>query len=138
MKLKKRQQSANAKLIKGHLAPDSIPAEKKKPLFSFQYLDPEYCISRCEKKDKAALADQLRILGSKTWTELHQASRHGIGYEKIGKNSIKTGLPEHLKNDDITFFAFRFSGKKPMVGYRYQEIFYIIWLDRDYSLYEHC
>lgn len=136
-KLKNRQGISSARLIKEHTISDSVPTEKKKPLFSFQFLDTKYCISCCEKDDKAALADQLRILGSKTWAELRQAPKHGIGYEKIERNSIKASFPNHLKSDDVTFFAFRFSGKKTMVGYRDREVFHVIRLDRDFTLYDH-
>ena len=107
-------------------------------MFSFQFLNSKYCISCCSLQDKAALADQLRMLGSKTWAELRQAPRHGIGYEKIARNAIRASFPDHLRKDeDVTFLAFRFSGKKPMVGYRDREVFHIVWLDRDFSLYDH-
>lgn len=130
-KLKKRQNTAKLNLIKERSDSGSVPAQQRKPLFSFQFLDARYCISCCEKDDKAALADQLRILGSKTWAELQQAPKHGIGCERIERNAINGSFPRHLENDkSVAFLAFRFSGKKPMVGYRDDEVFHIIWLVR--------
>jgi hypothetical protein len=35
------------------------------------------------------------------------------------------------------FIAFRCFGKAPMVGYRVQAVFYLLWLDRHFTLYEH-
>ena len=136
-KLKKRASFKSGRLIKTHNTFDNLSPENRKLLFSFQYIDAHYCISHCEKEDKAALADQLRLLGSKTWAELHQAGRHKIGYEKIPQKAIKRKVPSHLEKEDITFLAFRFAGLKPMVGYRDREIFHIIWFDRNYSLYDH-
>lgn len=125
-----------SKYIKESKPLDSIPPECKKPVFSFQYLDKEYCISLCEKEDKIALVDQLRILSSLTWAEIRQNGRHATGSEKIKRNSIKRPVPIHIK-EDATFIALRFSGKKSMVGYRENEIFHVIWLDRNFTLYNH-
>jgi hypothetical protein len=105
------------------------------PSFSLRYCDPAYCISKCEISEKAAFADQLRILSQKTWAELYSSPRHGIGCEKIIQ-TLNRPLPSHLQPDQ-TIIAFRFDGNKPMVGYRDGNIFYIIWFDRDYTLYDH-
>ncbi|MEG4867017.1 MULTISPECIES: hypothetical protein [Microcoleaceae] len=43
-------------------------------------------------------------------------------------------IPSHLQ-DDVNFIAFRFGGMAPMVGYRDGAVLYIIWLDRDFTLY---
>ena len=43
----------------------------------------------------------------------------------------------HLTEDVQRLIAFRFAGNAPMVGYRVQAIFYILWLDRDFTLYDH-
>jgi hypothetical protein len=40
--------------------------------------------------------------------------------------------------EDVSFFlAFRFFDKAPMVGYRKEEVFYVLWLDREFKLYQH-
>ena len=138
VKLKDPQRRISSKHIKSPHTSDAMPCEKRKPLFSFEFIDSQYCVSRCEKNDKAALADQLRLLGTQTWAELRQGNRHKTGYEKIHTSAIKPRIPPHLKNDDsVTFIAFRFSGMKPMIGYRIEEVFHIIWVDRDFSVYEH-
>jgi hypothetical protein len=43
----------------------------------------------------------------------------------------------HLTEDVQRLIAFRFAGNRPMVGYRVQAIFYLLWLDRDFTLYDH-
>ena len=71
-----------------------------------------------------------------TWNEIRSAHRHGLGGEKIDRTAIKRPIPSHV-TEDVTFLAYRFSGMKPMVGYRLKEMFHIIWLDRDFTLYDH-
>lgn len=71
------------------------------------------------------------------WRELRQAPRHGLGYEQIGRDSIRAGIPATV-SEDVNFIAFRFDGKKPMVGFRDADgVFNILWIDRDFTLYNH-
>ncbi|MEL6880569.1 MAG: hypothetical protein AAFY33_10055 [Cyanobacteria bacterium J06643_4] len=79
---------------------------------------------------------QLRQLSELNWRELRAADKHGLGYEKISKKAIRPRIPLHI-TDDVNLIAFRFSGKKPMVGYRNGKTFYVVWLDRNFSLYDH-
>ena len=112
-------------------SPDQLP-----PIFSLQYLSPQYCVSCCQQQEKAHFADTLRKLSQLTWAELRQANRHKLGCEKISRSSIRVGIPVHIK-EDVNFIAFRFDGQKAMIGYKAAHVFYIIWLDRDFSVYNH-
>lgn len=115
----------NARLI------DSSP-----PIFSLRYLQKGYCVDCCERDEKAALADKLFRLSSLSWSEIRHLPRHGLGYEKIARSSLKAGIPAHI-TEDADFIAFRFCGKAPMVGYKLGGTFYIVWLDRAFTLYDH-
>ncbi|EJA7721898.1 hypothetical protein RLV03_000378 [Salmonella enterica subsp. enterica serovar Benin] len=106
------------------------------PTFSFRYLQRGYCIDCCEKNEKAALADTLFRLSSLSWAQIRQSPRHGLGYEKIARSSIKAAIPGHI-TEDVDFIAFRFCKLAPMVGYRLGGTLYIVWLDREYKLYRH-
>jgi hypothetical protein len=110
--------------------------EQQKPIFSLVYLRKDYCLSACNKDEKAAFADTLHQLSQITWNEISSSSRHGLGYERISRNAIRSGIPNHVK-EDVNFIAFRFFGKAPMVGYRDENIFHIVWIDRAFSLYNH-
>ena len=68
--------------------PDAEP-----PKFSLRYLTGEYCISQCERDEKAAFADTLYRLSQLTWRELRQAPREKLGYEQIDRNSIRAQIP---------------------------------------------
>ena len=52
------------------------------------------------------------------------------------RDRIHTSIPPHV-SPEVIFLAFRFSGRKAMVGYRQEHIFYVMWLDRDFTLYDH-
>lgn len=71
-----------------------------------------------------------------TWQEINQAPRHGLGTEIIDRLAIKDRLPGCI-TEDTNILALRFHGKAPMVGFRLAEVFYIVWLDRAFQLYDH-
>ncbi|MEG4217494.1 hypothetical protein QUA27_18980 [Microcoleus sp. Pol14C6] len=136
----KKHLKANQRQEKGkRISPREIvdlPPEQESPLFSLRYMNKDYSLAQCTKDEKAAFADKLYKLSQLTWSQINASSRHGLGYEKIARSAIRSPIPSHLK-DDVNFIAFRFCGKAPMVGYRDAAVFYVIWLDRNYTLYPH-
>jgi hypothetical protein len=115
---------------------NTIPSDLQPPIFSLQYLQKDYCVRDCQLSEKAEFAEQLRQLSELPWRQLRNAPRHGVGYEKISQQSIKVAIPSHI-TADVNLIAFRFSGQKPMIGYRDGRTFYVIWLDRGFSVYDH-
>lgn len=116
------------------ISPDNLP-----PLFSLFNMTPHHCITCCQKDEKAAFAVRLRELSQLTWAQLRQADRHGMGYEQINRDSLKVPIPSRI-TDDVKFIAFRFDGKKPIIGYRDKDdkrIFHIVWVDRSFKVYPH-
>lgn len=111
--------------------PNKVP-----PYFSLRYLSSDFCISKCEQRDKLGFVETLRKLSLLTWEQINVVNRHKLGYEKIDRNIIRATIPRHL-TPDVTLIAFRFSDMKPMVGYRNNATFYILWFDRDRDLYPH-
>ena len=112
------------------------PPQQQTPVFCLHYLKGDYCLSKCDKDEKATLSDTLHQLCRLTWGQIAVASRKGVGYEIISRKALKTGLPPHI-SDDVNLLAFRFCGNKPMIGYREGRIFHILFLDRDFTLYDH-
>src|SRR5699024_12555094 len=47
--------------------------------------------------------------------------------------SLHDALP--ISDDVEHFLAFRYSDKRPMVGYRQKNVFYVLWFDHDFTLY---
>ena len=105
-------------------------------VFSFKFVVKDYCIERCERDDQLAFIKKMMKLSGLTWRELSFGDHHGLAYEKI--KAVKVPLPLSVKNKNgLKLIAFRFSGKKPMVGYREGCIFYVIFFDRDMNIYKH-
>jgi hypothetical protein len=123
--------------ISAHEVPEpTVSNDKKRPLFSLEHMQQTYSVKTCQVNDRAALASKLYEMSQLSWGELKQAPRHGQGFEHIPQNSIKAPMPKVLTSD-IRLMVFRFSGKKPMVGYRVEEVFYLLWLDHNFTLYDH-
>lgn len=112
------------------------PPEQQNPIFSLHYLDGDYCLTKCETNDQAAFARKIHKLSKLTWAKIQSEDRHSLGYERIPRHCLKVNIPKFLK-EDANLIAFRFHGKKAMVGYRDRAVFYVIWLDRDFTLYDH-
>lgn len=110
--------------------------DKMPPVFSLSGIVTGYCITDCEKDEKLAFVDHLRRLSQLTWRDLRFAPRHGLGYEKIARNSINVGIPTNI-SEEVNFISFRFHGEKAMVGYKVSNIFHIVWLDRSFKVYDH-
>ncbi len=117
--------------------PSAVQGPKKEHLtVSLRYLRKSHCLSNCDQEEKAAFADQIRQLTQLSWMEIGQKPRHGLGYEKIARTSLSVQLPDHL-TPDVNIIAFRFSGLKPMVGYKDGETFHVLWFDRAFDVYPH-
>ena len=117
---------------------DSKPSpEELPPVFSFEHIQSPYSHEECQPQELAALVRKLCQLSKISWRQISQADRHGCGYEHIQRSSIKGAKIPKFITPDITLLAFRFSGLSPMIGFRLKRIFYIVWLDRSFTLYKH-
>lgn len=106
------------------------------PVFCFKYMHGNFHVDGCEKDEKVRLIERLCKLSTMTWEQIQFAPKHGLGTEKIRQESIKAGKPSHI-TPDVTFYALRFDGKKAMVGYKSDFIFHLVYVDRNYTLYDH-
>lgn len=120
-------------------APESSdpPAQTQPPLFSFEHIakDGPCSLDACDKDHKAALIDRLTQLSKLTWQQIQQASMHGQGTEQIARSSLKVQLPGFFNDDYV--LAFRFFGKAPMLGFRRDRVFYILFLDPSFKASSH-
>ena len=106
------------------------------PIFCLHYLDRDYGLSKCERNLKVGLIHKLYELSQLTWNQITNTYRHGLGLEIIPYEQIRGRMPTHITNDQ-RFIAIRFHQLKPVVGYRNQRIFHILWLDYNMALYDH-
>jgi len=126
----------SGKRVSSKPVPEQINFDQRTPVFSLRHLSGGHCISQCENKDQLSFVDKIRIISQFTWAQIKNQHRHATGFEKLSRNAFNVGIPSHI-TEDQTLIAFRFSGKKPMVGYRDRDIFHIIWFDNDFSVYDH-
>jgi hypothetical protein len=120
------------------LEPSTTDYNKYKPIFSFIFMKHrgDYCLTKCDPKEISAFATTLLHLSQMTWEQIIQAHRHGSGYEEIKRTALRTDIPTVI-TPDIDFIAFRFQDMKPMIGYRSNNIFHIVWIDRNLKIYKH-
>ncbi|MFZ5959809.1 hypothetical protein ACOXVJ_20100 [Pseudomonas knackmussii] len=135
MKRLKERGPKSSSLLKERAAPAESP-EQKPPLFSFEFMQPAYCVSECTADERGQVLSKMRTLSQMTWQQIKQAPRHGLGFEIIGRDSFKAAIPTFL-TPEINLISFRAIGMAPMVGYRDGRIFHILWIDRDFTVYDH-
>ena len=133
----KRKESRKGKRIETPQQTQNAPNyDLEHPVFCFRYLDKTHGLDRCDKDRKAALASTLYKLSQLSWKQLRLAPCHGVRYEIIDRNRFQVAIPKHI-TEDIALIAFRFNGLAPMVGYKDEAIFRIVWLDRSFQVYNH-
>lgn len=135
MKHLKDRGSKGSALLKERTEPVENP-ELKPPLFSFEFMQPDYCVSACTSDERSSVLSKLRTLSQMTWQQIKQADRHGLGCEIIARHSFHVAIPKFL-TDEVNLLAIRAIGKAPMVGFRTGRIFHILWVDRDFTVYDH-
>jgi len=119
-------------------ATDSPDYNEKPPIFSLERLQAgDYCLQSLDQSGKAAFAEAIFRRRSLQWKEIISTDRHGLGCEKIARSSIKAAIPKFITEDVDHFLALRFHGKKPMVGIRIKDVFYVLWFDHNFSVYPH-
>jgi hypothetical protein len=106
------------------------------PVFCLKHLHRAYGLDRCDNSEKSDLVERLKDLCSMSWSEIKVAHRHGFGTEKIDSSAIRAPIPNSVAQD-VTYLALRFSGKKPMVGYRNGSVFHIVFIDNKFDVYAH-
>lgn len=118
--------------------PESIDYDKLPPIFSLERVqNGDYCFSVLEQEDKAQFAEAIFRRKDLTWNQINSLGRHKLGYEQLPKNKIKAPSPLNVTHDREHYMVFRFNGMKPMVGYRINQVFYVLWFDHNMTLYNH-
>lgn len=108
----------------------------QKPIFSFHHHGKAYCIQDCLQDEQAAFAEKLYQLSQFTWDEIIKMPREANGYELMPKASLPKA-PTSITDEFDKFLVFRFFGRGRIAGYRNREIFHVIWIDCNFTLYNH-
>lgn len=114
-----------------------IDYSTQKAVFSFEHCcRRNYTASDLTKEEFKAVHDSLRMMSSMDWASIPK--HDGLEYKPADKKAIRkaikrTPLPSSVP-EDCTMFYFRASGKFRVFGYRAQNIFYLIWFDRNHNV----
>jgi hypothetical protein len=132
-----KDRGAKGGQIKARKSPiETDDSDRKPPVFSFEFLQAGWCIQDCQQEERSKMLDKLRRLSRLSWQDIRQQHRHLLGTETIARGSIRAAIPAFL-TDDVRLLAFRAFDRVAMVGYRNERIFHVIWIDRDFTLYDH-
>lgn len=133
-----KRNKTNKGLKKQQVDSTKVSTNKLRPVFSLSKMQrgTGYSIECCERDDCAAFSSKLFELSQLDWQTIQNSGRHAAGSETIKKSNLKHSVAA-LIPEDGTPLSIRFNGKKPMLGYRKDQIFYVIALDKDFSVYPH-
>jgi hypothetical protein len=135
MTLRYPERREKSKKFFPHFVQD-FDSDKHPPYFSFRYLTDSHCITKCNRDEQASFAKKMLRLSKLTWGDIKQQDRHKLGFEKIARTALRTALPSNI-TEDVSLIAFRFHEFKPMIGYRVNATFYVVWFDPKMRLYDH-
>ena len=105
----------------------------KQVVFSFQHFGDKTHGLECEAEEFKSLVKHLKQLSSMTWQQIQGSGRHQSGSEEITVSKIR----EPITTTKDKVLAFRYSGKKPFIGERKDQILYIYYIDPNFDLYDH-
>lgn len=96
----------------------------------------KYCLNNCEDDEIVAFAKKMHLYGKVTWQEVYLSPRHGLGCEKISRESSSVPIPSFVP-EDVNILALRFKGLAAMVGWRKDNTFHVLGFDRNFTMYDH-
>ncbi|MEB4208742.1 hypothetical protein [Mycobacterium sp. 94-17] len=112
--------------------------QESTPVFCLHHLHNGYDVKALEDKDaQAQLALAMHKCAQLQWKQIHQTGRKASGTEMIPADQIKAPIPPKFADQD-KFMAFRYNGKLPMVGVRINDVFHVLWVERQFGdVYDH-
>lgn len=127
------------RIPKREITSGSIPANATKtkddnqmkfPVFSFKHVSENHCLlSDWQSAELIDLIKMFKTMESLTWNQVH--SHKGLEYKQI--NNPKYPLPKTV-SPDITICEVRACQKKRVFGYRIDNVFCVIWFDRNHEV----
>lgn len=138
MKNKKKIRNPDSSKGRRISPPQSPNYDHQPPVFSLERVQSGgYCFSALKNECKAQFAESIFKRRSITWAQIKSQPRHGLGFEKIPVSKIKQPIPQFITEDQKDLIVFRYNGMRSMVGYRVRNIFYVLWFDHNFTLYDH-
>ena len=99
-------------------------------MFAFYYMKygGPYCVSRCDRSDKADITEKIVALSQLSWKDLNQEPRETYGHEQIPLKQFRTtNFPAEIVTPDVkSLMVFRYSQGGRLAGVRVHDIFHVI------------
>jgi hypothetical protein len=107
-------------------------------VFSFQFLQKKYDLDNksLSKDNKIQLLKKLVGISKTSWSSLVLKDKKS-GFERLNKNAISS-LPSIITDDIDKLYVLRFASQEcRLIGFRQGNIYHILYIDPDLSLYKH-
>ncbi len=110
---------------------DSIQA--RHPSLSLRHVHSKFCVTGCDSRTQKSFLKKFKAITAMTWAQVQSASREGLGYERIAQ--LDDELPEAAGGEKS--MCFRLHGIGRMIGFRKDDVFYVVWFDEKGKKYKH-
>lgn len=118
-------------------APEVPSSNKQKPLFSFRFIEQDFCTCKTKQDDNGKIWTKIEGLSQHlAWEDIQKQPREKWGTEIIPRTIIKKQVPTNVP-DSVEILAFHTNGYARIIGYRSERIFYVLWLDCNGDIYDH-
>jgi len=106
------------------------------PMLSFKHIRQGYCVEELSERQRSEFLLKWFKRAKFTWAELGLHAKHSLGFEFMPHNEIKPMVPEYLRQEK--YMVFRHEGNLPIVGFKAGDIFYVLWIEKEYGqVYKH-
>ena len=116
-----------------------ISSENKYPIFDFGKVDHEgpFRFAAPETQDARLLCSKILEFSKMTWAEIEGPKNHSLekgkkGISKEGQKRIRLKINE---DDNGDIFSFRLGSTQRLIGVRKDEVFEVIWYDKEHKFY---
>jgi hypothetical protein len=108
---------------------------------SFRYYEPgeRYCLSGCERDEVRAFMDSLRVLTTMTWVQVRSqggkpGNKTGLAYTTYEDHLVRAERPNI--SPELRIAGIRAGGKMRIYGVAIENVFHILWFDRNHEIVE--
>lgn len=106
------------------------------PLFSFKHLcTNHFQLHEWGSEELKSLTDTFIKMEQQSWTDIMKQRKRGLGYAVVDPSTFSKSLPRHI-SPDVSIIEIRVTQKARLFGYRWRNIFNVIWFDRNHEVYD--
>lgn len=107
-----------------------------KPHFSFKSVcNNHFLLSDWTSRELSDLIQTFKTLESMSWGDImNQGKKGGLGCCVVNSAHFSKRLPETI-SPEVSIIEFRVNKKARLFGYRWRNVYHIIWFDRNHDVY---